>query len=460
MLTTPNIIRPIRSQSGVTPFAVMTKPYPCPGQCTYCPLESGMPKSYLSDEPAAARAKILKFDPFTQVQARLTHLVNNGHSVSKIELIIIGGTFSSYPKSYRRVFVKSIFDAVNGVESSCLEEAQVTNETSERRVVGLSVETRPDWINAKEVRFLRELGVTKIQLGVQAFDEQILLNIKRGHTLGAVTYATRILKDAGLKICYHFMPNLPGSTPEHDLEMARLMYQDKRFKPDFVKIYPVSVIEGTTLYEQWKKNEFVVYDDATLKKVLTGIKRLTPSFVRIDRLVRDISCGWVSAGTHTTNMRQLIHQEMKKEGWSCSCIRCREARTRTIPAKLKLCNLIIPTHGGLEHLLTYEDKTHLYSLLRLRLPSFSQRPVFPELRECALVREVHTYGSTVPVGMKGETGKSQHFGLGKKLLNKAEILARKAGYPKIAVIAAIGTREYYRHLGYQRAGLYMLKSLL
>ncbi len=449
--------RPIRTLSGVTAMAVMTKPYVCPGLCTFCPLELGMPKSYLSDEPAAARAKMMNFDPRAQIESRLNQLVETGHDTDKIELIVIGGTFGNYPESYKRSFFKDMIDTVNGFVSDSLESAQIANETATRRIVGMSVETRPDWIDEKEVRLFRELGVTKVQVGVQAFDEEILRRIKRGHTLDSVGEATRLLKDAGIKVCYHFMPNLPGSSPELDLEMAHMMYEDPRFKPDFVKIYPAQVIAGTEMYLEWQRGEFTPYDDELLKDTLKSIKKITPPFVRIDRLVRDISKKWVEAGTKATNMRQYIQEEMKSEGWSCQCIRCREVKARSYADDPALCDLEIETLGGTEHLLTFEKNHKLFSLLRLRLPSDSSA-LFPELEGCAIIRELHTYGKTVIHDEKKST-KTQHRGLGKQLMAEAERLAKKSGYKKIAVISSIGTRDYYRKLGYEREGLYMTKSL-
>jgi elongator complex protein 3 len=436
----------------------MTKPYVCPGQCTFCPLELGMPKSYLSDEPAAARAKQMHFDPRLQIESRLTQLTETGHDTDKIELIVIGGTFGNYPAGYKREFFKAMIDTVNGFASASLEAAQIANETASRRIVGISVETRPDWIDETEVKLFRELGVTKVQVGVQAFDEAILQRIKRGHTLDRVGQATRLLKDAGIKVCYHFMPNLPGSNPELDVQMAHLMYEDPRFKPDFVKIYPAQVIPGTEMYREWERGEFVPYDDELLKETLKTIKKITPRFVRIDRLVRDISKKWVAAGTQATNMRQYIQEEMKAEGWQCQCIRCREVRGRLPFVETpELHDLEIPTFGGIEHLLTYEHDNKLFSLLRLRLPQFHP-PLFPELTGTAIIREVHTYGKTIPHDQKDVT-KTQHRGLGKALVAEAEKLAKSAGFKKIAVISSIGTRDYYRHLGYAREGLYMTKML-
>lgn len=450
--------RSIRTESGVTPFAVMTRPYICPGICTFCPLELGMPKSYLSDEPAAARAKQLNFDPAKQIFSRLEQLEATGHLTDKIELIVIGGTFSNYPENYKREFFKAMIDTINGFESSSLQEAQNANETASRRIVGISVETRPDWLDEKEVILLRELGVTKIQVGVQAFDEQILARIKRGHSLEVVGEATRRLKDAGIKVCYHFMPNLPLATPVKDLSMAKMMYEDPRFKPDFLKIYPSQVIPGTELYREWERGEYQPYPDELLKDVLKNIKKITPRWVRIDRLVRDISKKWVAAGTKATNMRQVIQKELMVEGTPCQCIRCREVRERKGNENPELCKLQIDTVGGTEFFLSFEENNKLYSQLRLRLPYKDAHVLFPELKRAAIIREIHTYGRTVAVGGKEQT-RPQHTGLGKRLIFQAENIARENGFQKIAVISSIGTRGYYRKLGYELQGLYMVKSL-
>jgi len=449
--------REVRTLSGVTPFAVMMKPYVCPGMCTFCPLELGMPKSYLSDEPAAARAKTLNFDPHAQIESRLNQLVETGHVTDKIELIVIGGTFGSYLDAYKRSFFKDMIDTVNGTESATLEEAQTYNETASRRIVGISVETRPDWINEAEVKLFRELGVTKVQVGVQAFDEKILQKVKRGHSLDAVAEATRLLRDAGIKICYHFMPNLPGSSPELDLQMAHMMYEDPRFKPDFLKIYPAQVIPNTELFRQWRRGEYVPYPEEQLKDVLKQIKLMTPRYCRIDRLVRDISKKWVAAGTKATNMRQYLQLELKKQGKICQCIRCREVKAGEYNVDPELLDLSIDTYGGTEHLLTFEKDHKLFSLLRLRLPT-DHCVLFTELTGCAIIREVHTYGKTLSHQDKNSK-KTQHRGLGKRLIAEAEKIAQTSGYSKIAVISSIGTRDYYRNLGYAKVGLYMVKDL-
>lgn len=450
--------RAVRTLSGVTPFAVMTKPFHCPGECVYCPLEAGMPKSYLSDEPAAQRAKKLNFDPILQIKTRLEQLVATGHGIDKIELIVIGGTFSAYPTDYREKFFKEIFDTCNGIVSNSLEEAQEYNESAQHRIVGISIETRPDWITVEEIKFLRYLGVTKLQIGVQAFDENVLRRINRGHSLEPVAEATRMLRNAGFKICYHFMPNLPGSSPELDIQMAKLMYNDERFKPDFVKIYPCVVIPSTQLENMWKRGEFNTYPDDILKQVLKEIKKLTPPWTRIDRLVRDISKKWISSGTEQSNMRQQILNEMKAEGKPCQCIRCREIKNRDFKIEPSMLKREISTLGGNELFLSFEHNSQLYSLLRLRLPQKDETILFPELDGAAMIREVHTFGQVLSVDSH-QQDKTQHQGLGKRLMDEAENIARERGYAKMAVISAIGTRNYYRKFGYEKEGLYMTKKL-
>jgi elongator complex protein 3 len=450
--------RGVRTESGVAPFAVMMKPFFCPGECVYCPLEEGMPKSYLSDEPAAQRAKLLNFDPFKQVEGRIRQMKETGHVTDKIDLIVIGGTFGSYPKEYKREFFKRMFEAVNGVESESLIDAQKYNETAEKRIVGISVETRPDWVSVAEVKLWRELGVTKVQLGVQAFDEEILKKIKRGHSLEEVAEATRLCRNAGLKICYHLMPNLPGSSPEKDVEMAKMMFSDSRFQPDYLKVYPAMTIAGTEMYEMWKRGEYIPYEEEKLIKVLKEIKALTPVWTRIDRLIRDISKKWVSAGNAKTNLRQILQQELLKEGKKGLCIRCREVRGGVYDAKVELLVNERETLGGKELFLSYESGDKLFSMLRLRLPEKTEKMLFEELVGAAIVREVHTYGQVAQIDTSDGV-KTQHRGLGKRLMVKAEEIARERGYKKMAVISAIGTREYYRKLGYKLEGAYMVKML-
>lgn len=457
--------RGVRTESGVAPFAVMMKPHYCPGNCVYCPLEEGMPKSYLSDEPAAQRAKKLNFDSRLQVEMRLKQMEETGHITNKVDLIVIGGTFSAYPDDYKLEFFKGMYDGVNGFVAKSLVEAQKYNETGDRRVVGISVETRPDWVTEQEIILWRKMGVTKVQLGVQAFDEVILQKINRGHSLNEVAEATRLCRNAGIKICYHFMPNLPGSTPEKDIEMAKIMFTDPRFEPDYLKVYPAMVIPTTELHEMWKRGEYKSYTDEDLKRVLKEVKRLTPRWCRIDRLVRDISKQWVSSGTMRTNLRQILQEELKKEGRVCQCMRCREVRSGVYDAKVEMLIDERETLGGKELFLSFETKDtagqpgKLFSMLRLRLPSAGETMLFPELEGAAIVREVHTYGQVKEIGGESLGEKSQHRGLGKRLLAKAEEIARQRGYQKMAVISAIGTREYYTKLGYKLEGEYMTREI-
>jgi len=462
-LTDPELIeamktRGVRTESGVAPFAVMMKPFYCPGECVYCPLEEGMPKSYLSDEPAAQRAKILNFDPLKQVEGRIKQMMETGHITEKIDLIVIGGTFGAYPEKYKREFFKSMFGAVNGKISETLAEAQKYNETAEKRIVGISVETRPDWVSEQEIRLWRELGVTKVQLGVQALDEDILKKIKRGHNLDEVAEATRMCRNAGLKICYHLMPNLPGSNPKKDVEMAKMMFDDPRFGPDYLKVYPAMTIKGTEMYEMWKRGEYLPYEEVELIKVLKEIKAQTPVWCRIDRLIRDISKKWVSAGTARTNLRQILQQELLEEGKKCKCIRCREVRGGVYDTQVEFLINERESLGGKELCLAYEHEDKLFSMLRLRLPEKTEKMLFEELEGSAITREVHTYGQVAQIDINDGI-KTQHRGLGKRLMIKAEEIARKKGYKKMAVISAIGTREYYKKLGYSLEGTYMIKEL-
>jgi elongator complex protein 3 len=320
------------------------------------------------------------------------------------------------------------------------------------------VETRPDWVTEEEVKLWRELGVTKVQLGVQAFNEDILKRIKRGHSLEEVAEATRMCRNAGIKICYHFMPNLPGSSPEKDIEMAKMMFTDPRFGPDYIKVYPAMTIKGTEMYEMWKRGECEPYKEDKLIKVLKEIKAQTPVWCRIDRLIRDISKKWVSAGTARTNLRQILQQELVKEGKKCHCIRCREVRGGVYDTKVELLVNERESLGGKELFLSYENDGKLFAMLRLRLPDKNEPMLFPELEGAAIIREVHTYGQVAQIDINDGI-KTQHRGLGKRLMIKAEEIARERGYKKMAVISAIGTREYYKKLGYKLEGTYMVKKL-
>ena len=451
-------VRKVRTMSGVAPFAVMMKPFTCPGNCIYCATEPGMPKSYMSDEPAASRAKKANFDPAIQVKQRLEQMEATGHKPEKLQIIVIGGTFGAYPTDYRRKFIKTIFDACNGEVSESIERAQIKNETAKYRIIGLSVETRPDWVTPEEIKLMREWGVTKVQLGVQALDNKILLAISRGHNVDAIVKATQLLRDHGFKINYHIMPNLPTSTPQKDVDMGKQLFADDRFRPDTLKIYPCIVLPGTRLYDLWKSGAYESYDDETLLTTLIGIKQAVPTYCRIDRLVRDITKKWTVSGTLKTNMRELVLDTMKKDGVVCRCIRCREVRDNSLkPSNVTIADLSYKANDGIEHFLSFEDQNYLYAMLRLRFPP-KYDGVFTVLKNAALIRELQVFGEQVGIDKKNKNA-SQHQSLGKQLLKRAEEMAKAAGYQKIAVISGVGVRGYYRKLGYKLEASYMVKEV-
>ena len=467
----PNIIdvlrrRKIRTLSGVAVVTVLTKPHPCPGTCVYCPTEARMPKSYLASEPAAQRALGYKFDPYRQVAGRIAMLHVNGHLTDKIELIVLGGTWSAYPKRYQAWFIKRCFDAANGRVTSTLTTAQKLNERAPNRIIGLSLETRPDWITPIEVRRLRDLGVTRIQLGVQSTHNDVLKLIRRGHTIEDVMTATRLLKDAGFKINYHLMPGLPGSNFKKDIEDFDTVFGHPGLKPDFIKLYPTLVIKSSALYQWWKSGKYKPYTAAQLLKLVPELKKRVPRWVRIERLVRDIPGNEIEAGSLATNLRQMLQER----GVVCQCIRCREARNSIVKAnQVKLWTEEYQTDGGRELFITFEDKkrTKLYAFCRLRLPSnptsvgeqalVRLRSMFPKLHSAALIRELHTYGQLIP--LKGNSTAVQHLGFGKRLMLEAERVTKLNGYKKLAVISGIGVRAYYRKLGYRLEDTYMAKRL-
>ncbi len=452
-LTLENLLttRPVRTLSGIAAITVLTKPYKCHGKCIYCPQEKGMPKSYLKNEPAAQRAYLTHFDPSLQVKTRLTSLALTGHNTEKIELIILGGSFAAYPKVYQRVFIQRCIEMLNEQKSHSLAQAQRRNESACHRLVGMSIEVRPDEVNLKNLKWWRTLGVTRVEIGVQSLDDDILKKCQRGHTVNAVTSATKSLKDWGFKVAYHLMPNLPGSTVQKDFAMFETLFSDPRFQPDQIKIYPLVVLKTAPLYKIWKTGHFQPYSSRTLTQLLTKIKKIVPPYVRIIRLIRDIPETSIIAGNKITNLRQIL----KQNNTQCHCIRCREAKTKSL-GKIYFHLLKYSASFGTEYYLSSENKnqTTLYAHLRLRFPS--PKSTFSDY---AIIREVHTYGQVASLQTQNQSV-TQHRGLGKRLIQKAENLAYENGYKKIMVIAGIGVRGYYRKLGYRlgRYG-YMEKSL-
>ncbi|OGY44014.1 MAG: hypothetical protein A3B89_01625 [Candidatus Buchananbacteria bacterium RIFCSPHIGHO2_02_FULL_40_13] len=453
--------RAVRTLSGVAVITVLTKPYPCPGECLFCPTEVKMPKSYLANEPAVMRAILNDFDPYRQIKMRLRALKANGHKTDKVELIVIGGTWSVLDHQYQNWYIKRCFEALNGRPSKTLSTAQKINENAKHRCIGLTLETRPDYISEKELIRMRELGCTRVELGVQHIDNKILAFNKRGHKVERSIKALRLLKEAGFKVNLHLMLDLPTATPAKDLAMFKKIYTHSDFCPDMVKIYPCVVNEKAELYNLWKKGKYKPYSAKQLRRLLVDIKKITPEYVRITRLVRDIPKESISAGNKITNLRQLLADQAKDEGWVCRCIRCREV-TRQEQVKgvsnLKLNIRTYPASGGTEYFLSYEsaDEKALYAFLRLRINDKINNNFIAELKGAALIRELHTYGELTEIGAKGDV---QHLGLGKKLLKEAENIVSRKKIKKIAVIAGVGARKYYEKFGYKLEGTYMVKEL-
>jgi elongator complex protein 3 len=466
-------MKPMRTLSGVTTVTVLTKPYPCPGKCIFCPTDVRMPKSYLPDEPGAMRGLEHEFDPYAQVRSRIEQLESVGHPTDKIELLILGGTWSSYRRDYQEWFVKRCFDAMNTALTSAplpgervqrtgegeLIEAHTINETTHHRNVGLVIETRPDEINPNELRWLRYLGVTKVQMGAQSLDDHILEINKRGHDVECTRRATALLRAAGFKIVLHWMPNLLGATPASDREDFARLWKD--FCPDEIKIYPNQLLANAELYEYWQRGEFKPYTTEELIDLIADIKPTIPRYCRVNRVIRDIPSTNVVEGNRRTSLRQDVHNEMKRRGIRCECVRCREVRGKLVhPESLKLEDMVYPAGTAEEHFISYvtpDDK--LAGFVRLSLPGKdSPETGLSDLAGAALIREVHVYGQSLPVGAE-KAGAAQHAGLGTRLLEKAETVAKTNGFQRMAVISAVGTRGYYLERGFERGDLYLTKNL-
>jgi elongator complex protein 3 len=452
-------MKPVRTLSGVTTVTVLTKPYPCPGKCIFCPTDVRMPKSYLPDEPGARRALQHEFDPYDQVSARLEALDAVGHPTDKIELLILGGTWSSYRRDYQEWFVRRCFDALNEVESGTLAEAHQRNETSQHRNVGLVVETRPDHVTPEEVVWLRSLGVTKIQMGAQSLDDRILALNQRGHTAKGTLEAIALLRAAGFKIVLHWMPNLLGATLESDhADFTRLW---KGHCPDEIKIYPTQLLENADLYDYWVRGEYQPYSSDELIQLIADIKPIIPRYCRVNRVIRDIPSNNVVEGNKRTSLRQDVQRELQRRGARCQCVRCREVRGQALELEsLQAEEMAYQTETSEEHflsLITPEDK--LAGFLRLSLPGKSSPATgISDLHQAAIIREVHVYGQSLQLGAS-RRGAAQHAGLGKGLIQRAEEIARQQGFQRLAVISAIGTRRYYLERGYERGELYLVKDL-
>ena len=524
-------MKPTRTRSGVAVVTVLTKPFPCPGKCIFCPNDVRMPKSYLRDEPGAQRAERNHFDPYLQVYNRLQALKNIGHPTSKVELIILGGTWSYYPEAYQIWFVKRCFEALNQFNVSSLPQIELKmsggerltanifkdadhrydrnkpdgtrktyneliseirategdlyqkaqpgsgptdtatweelwtqhkiNETAKSRCVGLVIETRPDDIDIAEVQRIRKLGCTKVQLGVQTLHDDVNDMNKRGHHAVHVAKAFKLLRSAGFKVHAHLMPNLYGATPKTDLKDYLDMFNTDSYKPDELKIYPTSVIKDTELYDLWKTGKYQPYDHHTLVNLLAEMTVQTPQYCRLTRVIRDIPSTDIEAGNMKTNLREVVKEKLIKEGKSSKDIRWREIRGRRVEiGELRLDEYKYRTEKTTECFLSYVtvDDNSIAGFLRLSLPDEKNNPVFVELNQCAIIREVHVYGQMVNVGGRRD-GRTQHLGLGTRLIEAGIKICREEGFSKLAVISGIGTREYYKSKGFVLNDLYQVAQL-
>jgi elongator complex protein 3 len=463
--------RPVRTLSGVAPVTVFTKPYPCPGRCIFCPTDVRMPKSYLSAEPGCQRAAQYRFDPYAQTAGRLRDFRAIGHAIDKVELIVLGGTWSAYPLAYRIWFVKRCFDALNRSASpedaedaseqatwGELEAAQLANEEATLRCVGLSLETRPDHVTRREAIDLRRLGATKIQLGVQSLDDAVLERNARGHGVAETRASMSLLRSAGFKLHTHWMPNLLGSSPAADLEDFARLFADPELRPDELKIYPCFLIDGTDLVAEWKTGAWRAYEDDELVTLIADCIAHTPRWCRLTRVIRDISAQDIVAGSKIANLREVAESRLRESGREARDIRAREIRgLPVVPVDVVLRETTYDAAGGTEVFIEADtDADRLLGFARLWLPG---GPAWlDELRDAALLRELHVYGSLAPLHAR-DARHAQHRGLGQRLLHRAAERARAAGFRHLAVISAVGTRVYYERLGFRRTALYQILDL-
>ena len=449
--------KPVRSLSGVSNIAIMwlgENDYSCPFKCTYCPQGTYSPKSYLGREPATLRAKRNNFDPALQIKNRLFQLELLGHPTNKCELIIMGGTFMAWHKELRENFIKGCYDAFNEKEGENLDDAITSNEKADHRVVGLTIETRADYCRDHNIKEMFHYGTTRVEVGVQSTNDEILQLTKSGHSAEENQCALALFRKNGLYITAHWMPGLTGVFGKIDFDLEKKMFLElfnsQYYRPDELKIYPVLVIPRTELYDQWIRKEYEALDVDSAKELLIELKQLVPKYVRIKRMMRDIPEQESEAGASKTNLRQLIHTEMGKRRLECQCIRCREVGSMNVEElKIELTKIEYLAAGGREIFLSFEDtkRNVLVAFLRLRIDddNFSK------------VRELHVYGQQIPVGKN--SSEYQHKGFGKKLLQKAEEISIQHGKKIISVTSGVGVREYYRKLGYAFDYPYMVKKL-
>ena len=473
----------VRRLSGVMVITVLSSPYPtyklpngkvkkqrfsCKHNCYYCPNEPGQPRSYLKDEPAVARANKNEFDAVRQFYDRASTYYTIGHPVDKIELLVLGGTWSEYPVQYQEEFIRDLFYAANTFYDTTkrkplsLVEEQIINETSKCRIIGLTLETRPDSITPEEIKRFRYYGCTRVQIGVQHTDDEILRIINRGCYLEDTIRAIKLLKDACYKIDIHLMPDLPFSTPEIDNEMFDLVLNSPDLQVDQWKIYPCEVVPWTVIKKWHDKGLYESYGQEKIIEVILNVKRKVHPWIRLNRVIRDIPNQYISGGNNVTNLRQHLLQMLKDRGEKCKCIRCREVKGKKIdPKDIKLFVREYDASNGKEYFISFEtkDESTILGFVRLRLIKNSSVDFIKPIRNAALIRELHVYGNMVSLFKFGNKKKSktQHSGFGKRLMKKAEEIAFSQGYKKIVVISGIGVKNYYRKLGYYSEGTYMVK---
>jgi elongator complex protein 3 len=475
-LANKNVVRPTRALSGVTIVAVMTKPFSCPhGKCLYCPggPEFGTPQSYVGNEPALMRGLYTGFDPYEQVRLRLRQYVSMGHRPSKVEIVVMGGTFTALPRDYQLWFITNVFEAVSRFPLGkpetlpSLWDAHARNEVAPIRVVGLTLETRPDWARERDADWMLYLGATKVEIGVQSLYDDVLAKINRGHTVKDSIEATRILKDSGFKVVYHIMPGLPGSDIDRDIRMCRELFENPDFRPDMLKIYPTLVIEGTGLYELWKKGLYKPLTDEDAVELIVECYRYIPKWVRVMRIQRDVPAPIIIAGPRKANLREFVEKRALEKGITINEIRFREVGRQEFfrgikPEKINITKEVYEASQGTEVFLAAEDTQNsvLIGLLRLRIPSEKAHRAEIDRGRTAIVRELHVYGTQVPIGEHDDVA-WQHRGWGAKLLKTAEEIARyEFSCTKILVLSGIGAREYYRKHGYRKPpnSPYMMKE--
>ena len=497
--------KPVRTASGVSPIAIMTSPHRCPhGKCLYCPggpdSEFSSAQSYTGHEPAAARGKQNDYDPYGQVRLRLEQLREIGHPVDKAELILMGGTMTARSHDYQEWFVKRAIEAMNTYdvdgrpdpaegesfaqdpdehEFRYVEDVLTENETADVRNVATTFETKPDWCDPEQIDRMLRLGGTKVEVGVQTTYERINREMHRGHGVQASIDANRRLRNSGFKIGFHMMPGQPGMSKEMCLEDFRRLFESTDWRPDYLKIYPTLIVEGTATYDMYHRGDFEPLGNEEAAELVAEIKSMIPKYTRLQRVQRDIPADHIEGGVWKSNLRQLARQRMEDHGWTCDCIRCREVGMNDAePETVDLDVMEYEVAGGREHFISFEDRDQdlLIGFCRLRFPnattsgasggssdSSDSDPVRQELDDAALVRELHVYGSQVGVGSVPESAtdaQHQHRGYGRRLLAEAERLAVDAGFGKLAVLSGIGVRQYYRQkLEYRQDGPYVSKRL-